>query len=116
MGWPRTMRRAGDLYYDLARSIVDGVESVPGSLDDIWSKVREQETEMLGLPPVEEMTPLEQREETHVLNREEHMDPESSGPILSNAPYDLLWKKMIEHKGQKRSKKRIDEKQLFLFQ
>lgn len=37
-----------DLYYDLAKSIVSGVDTVEGSLDAIWAEVRSREKDLLA--------------------------------------------------------------------
>jgi len=99
----------GDLYYDLARSIVSGVD-VKGSLDAIWAEVRAKEKELLHAAFSGE--PVTEREVKEVIDVATKI-PEK----VVNTLYDDLWKKVMEAKGKKVGKeKKVDERQLFLFQ
>jgi hypothetical protein len=99
----------GDLYYDLARSIVSGVD-VKGSLDAIWAEVRAKEKELLHAASTGE--PVTEREVKKVIEVATKM-PER----VVNTLYDDLWKRVAEAKAKKGAReKRVDERQLFLFQ
>ncbi len=101
---------SGDLYYDLARSIVSGVDDVKGSLDAIWAEVRSKEMEILEASVVEE-PPVEDRVVETV---------SEAGEVKThvvNTLYDDLWKQVMEAKAKKVTReKKVDERQLFLFQ
>jgi hypothetical protein len=100
----------GDLYYDLARSIVSGVDDVKGSLDAIWAEVRAKEMELLEATVVEEPFVEERLVET-VSKRGEVQTH------VVNTLYDDLWMKLMEIRAKKMSRpKKVDERQLFLFQ
>jgi hypothetical protein len=99
----------GDLYYDLARSIVSGVD-VKGSLDAIWTEVRAKEKELLHAAFAGE--PVTEREVKEVIEVATKM-PEK----VVNTLYDDLWKKVMEAKEKRTAReKKVDERQLFLFQ
>ena len=98
----------GDLYYDLARSIVSGVD-VKGSLDAIWAEVRAKEKELLHAAFAGE--PVTEQEVKEVIEVATKM-PEK----VVNTLYDDLWKKVMEAKTKKGGReKKVDERQLFLF-
>lgn len=100
----------GDLYYDLARSIVSGVDGVKGSLDAIWAEVRAREKELLDAAFAGEPVTEEQVREV--------VDAATKLPErVVNTLYDDMWKKVVEAKTKKVPKpKKVDERQLFLFQ
>lgn len=99
----------GDLYYDLARSIVSGVD-VKGSLDAIWAEIRAKEKELLHAASAGE--PVTEQEVKKVIEVATKM-PER----VMNTLYDDLWKKVMEAKGKRVTReKKVDERQLFLFQ
>jgi hypothetical protein len=101
---------SGDLYYDLARSIVSGVDDVKGSLDAIWAEVRAKEMELLEESVVEEPFMEERVVETVSMKGEVQTH-------VVNTLYDDLWKKVMEAKAKKMVKiKKVDERQLFLFE
>jgi SNF2 family DNA or RNA helicase len=100
----------GDLYYDLAKAIVSGVDEVKGSLDAIWAEVRTREKELLNAVSAGEVvTEEEVRQVVEIATK----IPDR----VVNTFYDDLWKKVIESRAKKvASKKKVDERQLFLFQ
>jgi hypothetical protein len=100
----------GDLYYDLARSIVEGVDDVKGSLDAIWKEVMARERELLEATVVEEPFMEERVVETVSVKGEVQTH-------VVNTVYDDLWKEVMKAKAKKVLRpKKVDERQLFLFQ
>jgi hypothetical protein len=83
---------------------------VKGSLDAIWAEVRARERELLntvstGQPITEEMV-------ERVVEAAKDMPKQ-----VVNTIYDDLWKKVLEAKTKKVVRqKKVDERQLFLFQ
>ncbi|MCX6659455.1 MAG: hypothetical protein NTX81_03615, partial [Candidatus Bathyarchaeota archaeon] len=100
----------GDLYYDLARSIVSGIDDVKGSLDAIWAEVRAREKDLLNAAFAGEPVTEEQVREV--------VDAATKLPeLVVNTLYDDMWKKVMEAKGKRTTReKKVDERQLFLFQ
>lgn len=100
---------SGDLYYDLARSIVSGVDEVKRSLDAIWAEVRVRKKELLEAVYPGEIVTEGVRQVVEIAVK----IPDR----VVNTLYDDLWKKVMENKAKKvASRKKVDERQLSLFQ
>ncbi|RPJ05946.1 MAG: hypothetical protein EHM36_07620, partial [Deltaproteobacteria bacterium] len=98
---------SGDLYYDLARSIVTGVDTVKGSLDAIWGEIRVKERELLAATTVDE--PTEDR-------TIEVVDIKGNVRVV-NTLFEDLWKQLQEDRVTRAGRTRkADERQLCLFQ
>jgi len=83
---------------------------VKGSLDAIWAEVRAKEKELLHAASAGE--PVTEQEVKKVIEVATKM-PER----VVNTFYDDLWRKVMEAKGKRVTKeKKVDERQLFLFQ